>query len=224
MKITLICNCGLVFSSQGQTLLIDALTQKLPPFYALPEKTRQEILDGKGRYQSVCGMLFTHLHPDHFDPVAAEQFATQNKKALTYIPSRRTPAPDILHAGCFTVEMHRTRHTPVPGYGKSTVDTMIVSAEGKCVYVASDCAPEALLHERTLGGRVMDAAFWNGEMLLYKPEREMLRACAVQNYIYHIPEDANDGLRRKLERLMLRYPQELANVTLLCAYPKTMIL
>ena len=44
MKITLICNCGLALESGGQTLLLDALTQELPPFYRTPEKTRREII------------------------------------------------------------------------------------------------------------------------------------------------------------------------------------
>ena len=63
MKITLICNCGLALESGGQTLLLDALTQELPPFYRTPEKTRREIIAGEGEYASVCGLLFTHLHP-----------------------------------------------------------------------------------------------------------------------------------------------------------------
>ena len=44
MKITLICNCGLVFSSGETCLLIDALTQELAPFYRAPESVRQEIV------------------------------------------------------------------------------------------------------------------------------------------------------------------------------------
>ena len=72
MNITLICNCGLAFESGGQTLLLDALTQELAPFYRAPEKTRREIIAGEGAYASVCGLLFTHLHPDHFDREAAE--------------------------------------------------------------------------------------------------------------------------------------------------------
>ena len=54
MKITLICNCGLALESGGQTLLLDALTQELPPFYRTPEKTRREIIAGEGEYASVC--------------------------------------------------------------------------------------------------------------------------------------------------------------------------
>ncbi len=224
MKITLICNCGLVFSSGGELLLIDALTQELAPFYRAPEPVRQEIVTGTGAYTTVCGLLFTHLHPDHFDREAAQAFAAYHPNAVLYIPNRRELPPECLSVGCFTVELHRVRHTQVAGYGKSTVDTMIVSAEGKHVYVSSDAAPEVSLHESVLRGQSVDAAFWNGEMLLYKPEREALCRFASQNFIYHIPGDPQDGLRRKLKRLCGRYPAELETVRLLGDYPSEIIL
>ena len=224
MKITLICNCGLVFSSGETCLLIDALTQELAPFYRAPESVRQEIVTGTGAYEKTCGLLFTHLHPDHYDKEAAQAFAQYHPHATLYIPDRRELPPERLSIGSFTVELHRVRHTQVAGYGKSTVDAMIISAEGKSVYVASDSAPEVSLHESVLHGRRMDAAFWNGEMLLYKPEREALCRFAAQNFIYHIPGDPQDGFRRKLERLRGRYPAELETVRLLGDYPSEIIL
>ena len=224
MKITLICNCGLVFSSGGEFLLIDALTQELAPFYRAPESVRQEIVTGTGAYEKTCGLLFTHLHPDHYDKEAAQAFAQYHLRAALYVPNRREIPPERLTVGSFTVELHRVRHTQVAGYGKSTVDAMIISAEGKSVYVASDSAPEVSLHESVLHGRRMDAAFWNGEMLLYKPEREALCRFAAQNFIYHIPGDPQDGFRRKLDRLRGRYPAELETVRLLGDYPSEIIL
>ena len=224
MKITLICNCGLVFSSGETCLLIDALTQELAPFYRAPESVRQEIVTGTGAYEKTCGLLFTHLHPDHYDKEAAQAFAQYHLRAALYVPNRRELPPERLTVGSFTVELHRVRHTQVAGYGKSTVDVMIVSAEGKRVYVSSDAAPEVSLHESVLHGRRMDAAFWNGEMLLYKPEREALCRFAAQNFIYHIPGDPQDGFRRKLDRLRGRYPAELETVRLLGDYPSEIIL
>ena len=224
MRITLICNCGLVFSSGETCLLIDALTQELAPFYRAPESVRQEIVTGTGAYEKTCGLLFTHLHPDHYDKEAAQAFAQYHLRAALYVPNRRELPPERLTVGSFTVELHRVRHTQVAGYGKSTVDVMIVSAEGKRVYVSSDAAPEVSLHESVLHGRRMDAAFWNGEMLLYKPEREALCRFAAQNFIYHIPGDPQDGFRRKLDRLRGRYPAELETVRLLGDYPSEIIL
>ena len=168
--------------------------------------------------------MFTHLHPDHYDKEAAQAFAQYHLRTALYVPNRRELPPERLTVGSFTVELHRVRHTQVAGYGKSTVDAMIISAEGKRVYVSSDAAPEVSLHESVLHGRRMDAAFWNGEMLLYKPEREALCRFAAQNFIYHIPGDPQDGFRRKLDRLRGRYPAELETVRLLGDYPSEIIL
>ena len=224
MKITLICNCGLVFSSGDTCLLIDALTQELAPFYRAPESVRQEIVTGTGAYEKTCGLLFTHLHPDHYDKEAAQAFAQYHPRAALYVPNRRELPPERLTVGGFTVEMHRVRHTQVAGYGKSTVDAMIISAEGKSVYVASDSAPEVSLHESVLHGRRIDAAFWNGQYLSHPETRELLLEAAVKNYIYHIPVDEKDvcGIRRKCERSMARFGAELPNVSLLEQYPSSL--
>lgn len=103
MKITLICNCGLVFSSGETCLLIDALTQELAPFYRAPESVRQEIVTGTGAYEKTCGLLFTHLHPDHYDKEAAQAFAQHHPDATLYIPNRRELPPERLSIGSFTV-------------------------------------------------------------------------------------------------------------------------
>ena len=221
MKITLLCNCGLAIESGGKTLLVDTLTQELPPYFRAPESVRRAIVEGSGAYSAVCGLLFTHLHPDHFDRASAEAFAKNHPDTLLYIPNRRSPAPARLRAEPFTLELYRVRHTPVAGYGKSTLDTMIILAEGKTVYIASDTVPETAIHEKVLAGRRVDAAFWNGEMLLYKPERESLSRFAAKNFIYHIPPAEEDGLRRKLERLTARFPAECESVTLLGEYPSS---
>ena len=46
----------------------------------------------------------------------------------------------------------------------------------------------------------------------------------TKSFIYHIPIDPQDGLRRKLERIVSRYPEELENVRLLTAYPSVITL
>ena len=86
MKITLICNCGLAFESGGQTLLLDALTQELPPFYRAPETVRQDIIYGTGEYQNVCGLLFTHLHPDHFSVDMTLQYLHRHPVPVVMMP------------------------------------------------------------------------------------------------------------------------------------------
>lgn len=219
MKITLLCNCGLAIEAGGETLLVDALTRPLAPFFHTPESIRAQIIEGRGDYQNVCALFFTHLHPDHFDHDAAEEFSAHHPGATVHIPRRTGAASQSFQAGSFSVVCRRARHTKVEGFGASTVETLFIRAEGKTVYLASDCAPEPSLHARLLQGQVVDAAFWNPEALCYMEMWPVLQSCARQSFIYHLPPDPHEPLRRKLARVMARYPEALSNVTLLQNYP-----
>lgn len=223
MKITLLCNCGLALESGGRTLLVDALTKPLAPFYHTPPAVRADILNGAGAFKNICGMVFTHLHPDHFDREAAEEFSARHPNIPLYIP-RRAIATETLQAGDFSITCRRARHTKVEGYGKSTVETLRIEAEGKRIYIASDCAPESSIHEAILEGKVMDAAFWNPEALCLPEMWPLLTRCARQNFIYHIPPDGQNGLCRKLARVMARGEDALSNVQLLSQYPSEIVL
>ena len=222
MTITLLCSCGLAIASGGQTLLIDALTESCPPFYQTPEETRRQILQAEGTFSHVCGLLFTHLHPDHFSRADAECFEALHPATRVFIPKGKGDDEICLQAGAFSVSGRRALHTPVPGFGQSTVYLMTVAAEGKMIYITSDAAPDAETHRAFLVGRQMDAAFWNGQYLSYPQTRALLRDCARQNFIYHFPIDPNDGTRRKAQKNMERYPQELQSVTLLTQNPTTL--
>ena len=130
----------------------------------------------------------------------------------------------MMQLGPFTVECSRFPHIPVPGMAEALHAVYWISAAGKSIYVTADAQIDTERHRAILHGRRADAAFWNGEMLLYKSEREALCRFAAQNFIYHIPGDPQDGFRRKLERLRGRYPAELETVRLLGDYPSEIIL
>lgn len=73
MKITLVSSCGLVLEQDGQTLLIDALNKQYRCYYGLPPETFVRMLSGEPPYDAVCGILFTHAHPDHYSASRTEQ-------------------------------------------------------------------------------------------------------------------------------------------------------
>ena len=152
MKITLICNCGLALETGGQTLLLDALTQELAPILPRAREDRGgDHTRGGARTHRFAACFFTHLHPDHFDREAAEEFSARHENTLVYIPSRQ-PAPETVSVGNFTVELHRVRHTQVAGYGKSTVDAMIDSRENASMLRLT--RPRRLrIHEGVLRGQ-----------------------------------------------------------------------
>ena len=66
MRITLVSNCGLVLEQDGSALLLDALNKQYRCYYGLPPEAFANMLAGKPPYDAVCGILFTHAHPDHY--------------------------------------------------------------------------------------------------------------------------------------------------------------
>lgn len=221
MKIRLVSNCGLLFSSQGKKILIDGLNSPLAPFYELPQADFEAIVRGEPPYDGSLALGFTHTHADHFCRDKLQRVLQARKDIAAFVPDAQTPDHGTVRFGAFTVEFHSFAHTPVPENLWCEHDVLLVSAEGKTVYITADAAPDADRHREILASRRCDAAFWNGQYLSHSQTRALMQETAKKNYVYHIPLDPLDvsGIRRKCERNMERFAQELENVTLLNAYP-----
>lgn len=221
MRAELLCSCGLALISHGKTLLIDVPNENLPPFFAISEEKMREILKKTGVFSQISGLIFTHLHSDHYDAALAEAVSRAHPDARIYLPNRCEPEQSVFTAGPFTIERHRFAHTPAPKFPDLPHDVLLISDGEKLVYVTADAAPDAEAHRRILNGRTADAAFWNSQYLSYPETRALLRGCAGVSYIYHMPVDDADvsGIRRKCERNMQRFGAELPNVRVLTHYP-----
>ncbi len=223
MRITLVSSCGLVLEQDGSALLIDALNKQFRCYYGLPPEVFAKMLAGEPPYDAVCGVLFTHAHPDHYSASRAEQLRAACG-APVFLPQPNTPERLMMQLGPFTVECSRFPHIPVPGMAEALHAVYWISAAGKSIYVTADAQIDTERHRAILHGRRADAAFWNGQYLSHPETRELLLAAAVKNYIYHIPVDEKDvcGIRRKCERSMARFGAELPNVSLLEQYPSSL--
>ena len=219
MKLTLLCNCGLLFTAQGQSLLVDAPNEMpCPPFYALPEPDFAALSARQGDFSSLQVLVFTHAHADHYSPARVRACA-QGLPVL--LPQRQDAPPQSFRFGVFTVELQPIAHTPLPHAALPPNAAVIVEAEGRRVYLGGDADIDVAAHERAMQGRRFDAAFWNGQFLSYPQTRALLHAASSRNYIYHIPVDERDvsGIRRKCRRNLQRFAQELSGVVLLEQYP-----
>ena len=137
MKITLVSSCGLVLEQDGQTLLIDALNKQYRCYYGLPPETFVRMLSGEPPYDAVCGILFTHAHPDHYSASRTEQLRAACGAAVV-LPQPETPERLNVQLGPFAVECSRFPHIPVPGLEEIAHAVYWISAAGKSVYVTAD--------------------------------------------------------------------------------------
>ena len=70
VTITFLANEGVMLSSGGQKVLIDALFLKYGPEYAVPaDSTQASLRRARDPFDSVNVVLVTHRHGDHFHPV-----------------------------------------------------------------------------------------------------------------------------------------------------------
>ena len=86
VAITFLANEGVLLSSGGKHVLIDALFQKYETGYAVPaDSTRTALERATGAFDSVGLILVTHRHGDHFHPasVVAHLLANPRVTLLT---------------------------------------------------------------------------------------------------------------------------------------------
>jgi len=218
MTCTLLCSAGVCLEYGGKTLLIDVLNGAWPPYREITETDTARVLSGEGIFSDVCGLLYTHLHPDHYSESRTKAFLKLHPGVKTFLPQEDGPEKLVFEAGPFHVECISFAHTPIP-YDLVKHYVMLISAGEKSVYLTADAAPDCERHRRILDGRRANAGFWNGQYLSYPETRALMAQCAGQNYIYHLPDEPGNGIRRKCQRNFERFPQELLTVTPLYAYP-----
>jgi L-ascorbate metabolism protein UlaG (beta-lactamase superfamily) len=86
VSITFLANEGVMLSSGGDKVLIDALFQKYETGYAVPaDSTQAALAAGRSPFNDVDLVLVTHRHGDHFHPapVVAHLRANPSAKLVT---------------------------------------------------------------------------------------------------------------------------------------------
>lgn len=221
MTITLLCSCGLLLEHGGQKLLVDAPNGTQEPFYELPDTALQKLIAAQPPFDGALALAFTHTHPDHFCGDKLRRVLDARPQLQVFLPDAATPDAGKLRLGGFTLEFHRFAHTPVPEDLMTEHFVLLISYGGRFIYITSDAAPDVLLHRSVLAGRRCSAAFWNGQYLSHAHTRALLQEAAERNFVYHVPVDASDvsGVRRKCERNLRRFADELGAVTVLDRYP-----
>ena len=221
MKITLVCSCGLLLESGKNKLLIDAPNGPQAPFYEIPDIDLQNLIAAQPPYDGALAFAFTHTHPDHFCRDKLRRVLEARPQTKVLLPDAVASDAGKVRLGDFTVEFHRFAHVPVPPNLLTEHFVLLVECGGERVYITADAAPDAERHREILAGRRCGAAFWNGLYLSYAQTRELMHEAAEKNYVYHVPVDPSDasGIRRKCERNMARFSQELTDVTVLSQYP-----
>ncbi len=215
----LLCNAGIAVEYQNEILLVDVLNASNPPFAGISDVIWQQILKRKAPFDKVCGVYFTHIHPDHCDLGKVLQYRNQWPDIPCWLPDGSAENGDLC-MGPFSIEYSSVYHAPMDEPLPKHVVSWIKAGE-KRIYIAADAALPPEPHMTFLNKRTADAAFWNS-MYLSRPEtRALLNQTSPRNYIYHMPESDPDGfgIWKKCKNNLLRYPEELRTVRVIKRYP-----
>jgi ankyrin repeat protein/glyoxylase-like metal-dependent hydrolase (beta-lactamase superfamily II) len=88
LELTYIANAGVLLSSGGSKVLIDALFDKPNPEYRAPSpEVLDKIMKGTAPFDGIDLVLVTHNHPDHFDPKLAARYMETSSKAVMLAPA-----------------------------------------------------------------------------------------------------------------------------------------
>ncbi|MEA4964484.1 MAG: hypothetical protein VB055_01510 [Oscillospiraceae bacterium] len=226
LRISVLCNAGVLLEYAGQSLLIDGINQSFRGFYGLPDAEFDAILRGDGCYGPLQGVLFTHCHPDHYDAERVSLLRQARDHCFFFIPDEKTPSTGCIQCGSFSVYYYETPHMP-QNFAQVRHFVLRVEVGVYRLYFAADAVLDAAMHRRLMGNRIFDCVFVNSVYLAVGETRDLLRELSPRRIVvYHLPADAADqtGIRRKTARTLQRYSTLLPPITVADHYPVTLLL
>lgn len=221
LKLTALCNAGVLLEYDGKSLLVDAIAHDFSGFTGLSSEEYYKILQSEPPYSQLCGVFFTHCHPDHFYRPGLEALQKDRLSCVFFVPDAKTFSSGCIQAGPFSVYYYETPHMP-QNFSSVRHFVLLISAGKEWVYFAADAVVDADLHRQILGNRALDYIFVNPVYLTNPSMRSFLCSLSPKHiFIYHIPSDpvGTNGIYRKAVRSVERYSVQLPPVTLIHIYP-----
>lgn len=223
-------NAGLYLWNGKSGLLVDVLHGgKEIGFSNMPEGYLDMMEKRLGFWGQRNDLLFTHAHPDHYDPELVQRFFQLYPDRFIYGPGMERSNVDLVEeAGqyeAFWIRDYRicafaTRHDGEAYAGVPHRSFLIQSGKQR-IWISGDALLEPELAEpvnRIVGKEKIDAAFVMMYQIGNRQGKEFLRKLAPeQRFLYHLPyrEDDRFHCHRMAEGLAGRCAREGMPVILL---------
>ena len=200
-------NAGLYISSGRTSLLIDGVHEGPSiGFSDMPVSLQRDLVHGRGIFARLDGLLFTHLHRDHYD-------AGRVRFALEKYPGTALWGPGLANRGIsdleeaegrcsfrigdFRIFAYETEHSGKPFREEPHRSLLIRNEMTEEAFLVSGDAiftPELadIVKENAGGQGTVTAAFINIYHLIEEPSRAfLLRLAPGRLFLYHrpLPED-----------------------------------
>lgn len=222
-------NSGLYLWDGENGLLVDGIHQgREEGCSPMPEFLSMQMRRGSGLFAHLNGLLFTHLHRDHYDPARVHCLLREHPELPFYTPGSHcgpTAVCSVRRGEC-TVRMGSAyilaRNTVHDGerFRGDAHQSYLIRMGGETFFIAGDAAltPEdAAAFSGFYGGEV-DAGFFNLYQLSSPQGQDFLRIlCPRRIFLEHLPFREDDRFHyRSLARQAARsLPEDLPRVEIL---------
>lgn len=203
MKIFHTVNAGLYLESGNKNILIDGIHRGADSGMSdMPAVLLHDLQNGTGIFRNIQNLLFTHLHPDHFDRDLITRFLEASSPEV-YGPGLKenTVRPVSLGNGFDRITMNNMDVLAIraPHEGKAFHDisnrSYLLFLEGTSVFVAGDSIFPPCLTDQFLArmNNQVDYAFFNPYQLICKESKTFLRQLQPRRlFLYHLPLPEDD--------------------------------
>lgn len=220
-------NAGLYFWDGQNGLLVDAVHEgREEGLSPMPEFLEKQMRRHSGIFGHLNGMLFTHLHHDHFDAEKVSEIQRSAARLPIYGPNLldgrvelKIVRPDTyrLVMGDVPVWAWDTRHDGM-AFAATPHQSFLLTLSNEHFFVAGDAILSANDAARVLESHcgTVEAAFCNLYQLASLDGQEFLRILSPkQVFLYHLPffEDDTCGYHRLARQVLKKYSKNLPPVT-----------
>ena len=242
LRVTLVCNAGLLLEYHGTTLLLDGIYgTEGHPFSNLTPQVWKQMKAGESPFEKIDYLLFTHAHPDHFSPEMTLEYLQHRPVKGVFAPDTRTVAESGLveflkeqGTPCallseqtdrtgfrvtkeITVRAFRARHLDKQFEKVKHFCYLITFGEKKLLFTADlDYISEDLSR---LQGIHLDGVFVNPLFFSVLCHRRFFKGTLETGHlvVYHIPFASDDTMAMLpiLDRNLARWSEDRGTVTAL---------
>ena len=219
-------NSGLYLYGSDTGILIDAIHAGYKEGYSdMPEKLLSDLYNGKGIFRYADGLLFTHLHPDHYDSDKAGRYIDNHHAISVYGPHclqsniqpiRTSAWTGTLRIGNLEIVVMKSVHDGVSDRQTPHVSFLVkVGQERILIPGDADLMAEDGKIAKQLSSEQIDIMFGNYYQIFTERGQNALRIISPERLvIYHLPFPNDDRYEyNEQARLSLkRYPKDLPNV------------
>ncbi len=210
-------NAGLYFCSDTSEILIDGIHDAAKAgYYPMSIEMREQISAEDGLFAGSGALLFTHLHDDHYDAAAVDEYLERHPDTALWGPGLhiRGIADEEdkdgtvrFRYGDFSITAYRTKHSgsrvlDVPHYSL----LLFNEAAGEAFLIAGDAVLEPdlapVINEEISSSRNGIYAFVMAYQLAERKSKAFIKALAPSRiFLIHQPRP-EDGAFSKVSRIM----------------------